>query len=157
MQQLLGFAQNNRKEFTRFIKFSVVGTLGFIIDFGLLSLLHLGFGVSEIPANVVSVSAAIVSNFLWNRYWVYPDSRARSFRRQFAIFTGINLVGLIINNVVFAIGLLYSHSMLIFIAGLFDQTARDSLDYIPPKLIATVVVLFWNFFVNRYWTFNDVD
>jgi putative flippase GtrA len=24
-------------------------------------------------------------------------------------------------------------------------------------MIATIVVLFWNFFVNRYWTYSDVD
>jgi putative flippase GtrA len=24
-------------------------------------------------------------------------------------------------------------------------------------MVATVVVLFWNFFVNRYWTYSDVD
>jgi putative flippase GtrA len=29
--------------------------------------------------------------------------------------------------------------------------------YIPAKMIATIVVLFWNFFVNRYWTYSDVD
>jgi putative flippase GtrA len=29
--------------------------------------------------------------------------------------------------------------------------------YIPAKVIATIVVLFWNFFVNRFWTYSDVD
>ena len=23
--------------------------------------------------------------------------------------------------------------------------------------LAVVIVMFWNFFVNRYWTYNDVD
>jgi putative flippase GtrA len=23
--------------------------------------------------------------------------------------------------------------------------------------IAVLIVLFWNFFVNRYWTYNDVE
>jgi hypothetical protein len=23
--------------------------------------------------------------------------------------------------------------------------------------VAVVLVMFWNFFVNRYWTYNDVD
>ena len=24
-------------------------------------------------------------------------------------------------------------------------------------IIGVIVVMFWNFFVNRYWTYNDVD
>jgi len=24
-------------------------------------------------------------------------------------------------------------------------------------MLAVVVVMFWNFFVNRYWTYNDVN
>jgi putative flippase GtrA len=31
------------------------------------------------------------------------------------------------------------------------------LAYNGAKVIATGVVLFWNFFVNRLWTFRDVD
>ena len=23
--------------------------------------------------------------------------------------------------------------------------------------IAVIIVMFWNFFANRYWTYNDVD
>jgi putative flippase GtrA len=32
-----------------------------------------------------------------------------------------------------------------------------ALGYNAAKVIATIVVLFWNFFVNRYWTYSDVE
>ena len=35
---------DNRKEFTRFVKFAIVGSLGAVIDFALLNLLHSGLG-----------------------------------------------------------------------------------------------------------------
>jgi putative flippase GtrA len=28
--------------------------------------------------------------------------------------------------------------------------------YVPAKIVATIVVLFWNFFINRYWTYGNV-
>jgi putative flippase GtrA len=28
--------------------------------------------------------------------------------------------------------------------------------YVPAKVLATGVVLFWNFFINRFWTFGNV-
>ena len=31
------------------------------------------------------------------------------------------------------------------------------LGYNIAKAIATIIVLFWNFFVNRYWTYSDVE
>jgi putative flippase GtrA len=31
------------------------------------------------------------------------------------------------------------------------------LAYNSAKILATAVVLFWNFFVNRFWTFSHVE
>ncbi|MCK4899424.1 MAG: hypothetical protein KAS38_11630, partial [Anaerolineales bacterium] len=44
---------------------------------------------------------------------------------------------------------------------LFGSTQLSShAEFIGHNLalaIAVVVVMFWNFFANRYWTYNDVD
>ena len=40
---------------------------------------------------------------------------------------------------------------------LSDPDLAYKLGYNMAKAIATGVVLFWNFFVNRYWTYSDVD
>ena len=97
----------NPKEVKRFIKFLVVGGIGFVVDFGIFNLLLnpmnalvepgtwfydllLQFGFSDYfithlgptIASAISFVAAVCSNFLWNRYWTYPDSRSRS-RRSF--------------------------------------------------------------------------
>jgi len=32
----------------------------------------------------------------------------------------------------------------------------DKLGTMIAQLIGVVVVMFWNFFANRYWTYNDV-
>jgi putative flippase GtrA len=140
------------KEAERFLKFLVVGTIGFIVDFGLLTFLVEVLGFPPVLANTISFSAAVVSNFTLNRYWTYPESRSKRKRVQLPQFGMVSVLGLVINNLI-----------LLLLQGPFDNLlvhidALSSIPgYIPAKIVATVVVLFWNFFVNRYWTFSDVD
>ena len=134
----------NQRERSRFLRFAVVGTIGAIIDFGTLNILHLYFHLPVLLANACSFTLAVLSNFTWNRYWTYPDSRAKPFGGQLVQFFIVNLAGLLINTLV--------------LAGLLGMTTNlfGRLGYNVAKAVATVVVLFWNFFINRYWTYNDV-
>lgn len=135
----------NAKELERFLKFMVVGTLGFVIDFGTLNLLKLVFNVELLLANTVSFSLAVVSNFTWNRLWTYPDSRSKPIQSQLVQFFVVNVVGLGINTLV----------LKLFTPFFTDLVGE--LGYNIAKAIATIIVLFWNFFVNRYWTYSDVE
>lgn len=140
------------KEAERFFKFLVVGTIGFIVDFGTLTVLVELFGLQPVVANTFSFSAAVLSNFTWNRYWTYPDSRSKRRRVQLTQFGVVSVLGLLINN-----------TILVLTQGPFEELLRaisapEAIrGYIPAKILATIVVLFWNFFVNRYWTYGDVD
>ncbi|HSR46574.1 MAG TPA: GtrA family protein [Anaerolineales bacterium] len=149
------------KELTRFLKFSVVGAIGFVIDFGTFNLLHGRAGVAEIPASVVSFLAAVTSNFLWNRYWTYPDSRTKSVRRQAIQFGVVSLAGLAIRTPAFALLLGpctdLAGSILAVSPALAAVTTADTLGANLALGAVVVIVLFWNFFVNRYWTYADVD
>lgn len=134
----------NEKELGRFLKFVVVGTVGFVIDFGTLNLLKLVFGFHLLVANTISFSLAVVSNFTWNRLWTYPDSRSKPIRSQLMQFFMVNIAGWGINTLV-----------LWALAPVFEGMVGE-LGYNLAKAIATILVLFWNFFVNRYWTYDDV-
>ena len=154
MTKTPSITQNQRKESERFFKFMIVGAFGFIVDAGTLfiftSLLH----VPDLLAQVFSFTAAVISNFTWNRYWTYPDSRTKPIRRQLVQFALVNLAGLAIRTVVFA-GVLGPYGRL---------AESQTLVSLSPALLAryaslatsVVVVLLWNFFVNRYWTYSDV-
>lgn len=142
---ILTLYSGNRKEFTRFVKFGIVGTLGAVIDFTLLNLFHKGLGWPLLLANTVSVSVAIISNFTWNRLWTYPESRTRRKRQQLPQFALINIVGLGINNLI-VVGL----------TALFSPYIPDPWNYNLAKAIAIGVVLFWNFGANRLWTYRGL-
>ena len=145
MSKVISVVSNN-DGVSRFLKFAVVGAIGAVVDFGVLNLLVLAFNVPKEYANLVSVSCAIVSNFTWNRLWTYPESRERPVHTQFAKFALVNLFGLAINQMVF-IG---ADSLV------FDKLIAHPWDYNAAKATAIIVVLFWNFFVNRKTTYKGI-
>ncbi len=134
-----------RKEMTRFIKFAIVGAIGAVVDFGVLNFLVLVAGLTPLQANPFSFSAAVISNFTWNRLWTYPESRKFKKRTQLPKFALVNLIGLGINQIVLGVVL---HLVEPFIA--------HPWDYNFAKALAIGVVLFWNFGVNRLWTYRDI-
>lgn len=170
----------NTKEAKRFFKFAIVGAIGFVVDFGIFNLLLNPLGLAlargadlhnmlvmlgaapeqvirlaSTLAGVTSFVAAIISNFLWNRYWTYPDSRSRSLRRQFAMFSVVSVAGILIRAPIIH----YTHQPftgLVRNAGVLVPYAKRVGDNLA-LILAVIVVMFWNFFVNRYWTYGDVD
>jgi len=133
------------REIKRFTKFALVGTLGAGVDFGVLNLLILAFGWSKAAANTVSFTTAVLSNFTWNRLWTFPESRDRPLRTQLPQFASVNVIGLAINQVIFL-----SLDSLVF-GPLFGP-----LGYNLAKAVAIIVVLFWNFGINRIWTYRGL-
>jgi putative flippase GtrA len=145
----------DRQEQTRFLKFMVVGVIGAVVDFGIMNLLSKLLNMSLVWAGTISFICAIVSNFIWNRYWTYPDSRSRRISNQLLMFFMVNVAGLVIRL-----------PILRFLEppmrSLFE---RLSLNIFTPEFlgknftlaVAVGVVMLWNFFVNRYWTYNDID
>ncbi len=170
----------NPKEVKRFIKFLVVGGIGFVVDFGIFNLLLnpmnalvvsgtwfydllLQFGFSDYfithlgptIASAISFVAAVCSNFLWNRYWTYPDSRSRSRRRQFTMFFIVSAIGVVIRiPIVFFMTPVFRS--LVGSVGLLQAYTTRLADNLS-LAVAVLVVLFWNFFANRHWTYNDVE
>jgi putative flippase GtrA len=145
----------NPQERTRFLKFMAVGVFGAVIDFGIMNLFSKLFGLALVWAGTISFICAIVSNFIWNRYWTYPDSRSRPMTRQLIMFFAVNIAGLTIRLPIL-------HYLEPPMDGLFAQL---SLHIFSPVFlgknftlaVAVGVVMLWNFFINRYWTYNDVD
>ncbi|TEU00972.1 MAG: GtrA family protein [Anaerolineales bacterium] len=163
-----GFSPRTRREINRFLKFSVVGIIGAVVDFGSFNLLANMLGVASIVASVISFSAAVTSNFLWNRYWTYPDSRSKPVSQQVIQFTSVNLVGLVIRTPIFAFSeaplIQYSENLLPLVQSILPESIA-SLGFLNAIVLgrnlalalAVIVVLFWNFFINRIWTYSDAE
>jgi putative flippase GtrA len=159
------------KELERFLKFATVGVVGAFIDFGMLNLLQTTVLRPTGPQVTLKVGlatgaafvSAVSSNFVWNRYWTYPDSRSRSVRQQWVQFAIVSLVGLIFRliwvrmlfgpfgdlgvNALQALGVIEAYA----------KTATTQLGTNIAQFFAIWIVMIWNFFANRYWTYNDVE
>jgi putative flippase GtrA len=157
----LNLSNRDRREITRFLKFSVVGTIGAVIDFGLLYLLHSVLGFHIVFSNTCSFTAAVLSNFIWNRYWTYPDSRSKSLQTQLRQFFIVNIAGWGINTgILLLLRFPFDHlinNLSVYFSSLGSPELSYKLGYNMAKVFATIVVLFWNFGVNRFWTYSDAD
>jgi putative flippase GtrA len=147
----------NPRERTRFLRFIAVGFLGAIVDFGVMNVLTHAFGFPLVVAGTISFIAAILSNFTWNRYWTYPDSRSKSLFRQLGEFTLVNAAGLLIRVPILAF---LEPVFLRFFNWLPLRFSLFTPEFLAKNFtlaIAVIIVMFWNFFVNRYWTYSDVE
>ncbi len=146
---------NNPLERTRFLKFMAVGAFGAVVDFGIANLLS-HFGMPLVYAGTISFTCAVVSNFIWNRYWTYPDSRSRPLHRQLVMFFLVNIVGVGIRIPI----LHYLEPVLRTFFANENLSSTLSPEFIARNLtlaVAVGIVMLWNFFVNRYWTYNDIE
>lgn len=158
-----------RRELTRFLKFGVVGAMGAIVDFGTFNLLATLLGMWSVAASVLSFTAAVTSNFLWNRFWIYPDSRSKPVAAQAVQFAAVNLAGLLIRTPVFALTEAPMTRLAVRWLPQLYATLPGPLAAAVGRLsplvagsnlalaLAVIIVLFWNFGINRLWTYSDVS
>jgi len=143
---LLDYLPFPERELSRFLKFATVGLLGAIIDFSFLNIFHFALGWPKFWANTGSFSLGVLSNFVWNRMWTFPESRERPISTQLPMFFGVYVVGYFINQAIFlsSDAYIYSH---FFIPALSVNFA---------KATANLIGLFWNFGANRVSTYRGL-
>jgi putative flippase GtrA len=175
LTRIVTLARSQPKERKRFIKFLMVGAVGFAVDLGSFNLMHALFigpwvALNLLPAGLPQIGAyftghpevieqsfsfclAVLSNFLWNYMWIYPEAREANQAKKLTKFAIVSVAGLLIGAPVFSIALGIWR-------GLIGATALAALQFNVAGNLALMTrvgaLLFWNFFVNRYWTYRDV-
>lgn len=157
-------------EVKRFAKFFVVGTVGALIDNRTFNALVSLKGVADIKlsfpfgltltglgiAGAAGFILAVISNFIWNRFWVYPDSRSKPVGYQLFTFFVVNTVGLVIRVPILELLSAPFGNLEHVVVPQLDPSFSATLGENTAWALAVIVVMFWNFFVNRYWTYSDV-
>jgi putative flippase GtrA len=146
----------NPAERTRFFKFMAVGAFGAFVDFGIANLLSHYAEMPLVFAGTISFTCAVISNFIWNRFWTYPESRSRPLAHQLGMFFLVNVAGVAIRIPI----LHFVEPILLRSIGAAHFGIALTPEFMARNItlaIAVGIVMLWNFFVNRYWTYNDVD
>lgn len=138
--------QGNKPEVQRFVKFAVTGGIGLVIDYIVLNILAHVFDVPSPIAVAIAFLCAALNNFIWNRLWVYPESRSQPKRKLLPVFMAVNAMGLGINEL----------TLLLLELPLSALFGSAFLGLNVTKAIGAGIVMIWNFVVNRLVTFRSV-
>lgn len=133
----------------QFTKFLLVGGLNFLIDLGVLNFLIALTGVSQgalaVGFKAAGFVVAVISSFLWNKFWTFRATSLERAGLQFIEFVTIAAIGLGLNAAIFAL-----------VNDLIGPKGA-----LPPKTWANIAAfaaaaigLAWNFLGYKYLVFK---
>lgn len=114
--------------------YGVIGCCSSTLDFLIYSLL-LRIGLHYLAANGISVLTGITSSFLFNRRYNFKVKDHA--KRRFVIFLNVGLCGMVLSNIILYICI--------------DLLAINKL---ISKLLSIVLVVGFQFIINKYVTFK---
>jgi len=129
----------SRKERNRFLKFSLVGGAGVVVNNGLLWLLVEFAALPFYFCSIVAIEASILGNFLLNDLWTWRDRReGRFFARLYRYNASTAFSSLFINITV----LLYLKEWL-------------GVPYLLANLVGIGFSVLFNYLINSVWTYGE--
>ena len=126
-----------KQQLVHAFRFGLVGIAGLLVDFTVTWTMKEVLYVNAYLANASGFVLAASGNFYLNKKWTFNDNNKQFFKQYFTFFL-IALFGLLLNSAL--LYLFYGYWGISFYEG---------------KLIAVVIVFFWNFFANSFFTFKD--
>lgn len=129
-------------EWTKILRFGIVGLSGIFVNMGLLYVLTEVAGLYYLVSAAIAIETSIVNNFIWNDLWTFNSGGRLRFTRRlhrFVSFQAVSMGGLAINMLI-----LY---LLVEVGGIY---------YLIANLAGIFAAFAWNFMVNRHFTWKNV-
>ena len=120
----------------QFARFAGVGIAGTSAHYATLIALVKGAGISPVPSSALGFVVGAFVNYLLNRRITF-QSRKPHLEAAFK-FHLVALTGLALNTSIMALA---THSF--------------NVPYFLAQAVAIGMILMWNFFANRWWTFKE--
>lgn len=124
--------------FIKFLRFVGVGTLATAIQYVILIVLVRLEVSSPTIASATGFMISGIINYLLNYHFTFRSQRAHI--QAASRFAAVAAMGLILNTGVMALGV----NVLL-------------IHYLAVQIVATAIVLLWNFFGNYLWSFRDIN
>ena len=115
----------------QFLKFGIVGGIGFIVDFSILWLLARYYLVDIYLARIISFCIAVFTTWLLNRNLTFVVSNTLTKQKEYSYYFIIQTIGAILNYTIFIL--------------LIQNISICKEFLILPLAIASVIVMFFNF------------
>ena len=126
------FKQPTDNIYLQFFRYIFVGGTAFVVDFFFLYFFSDICGIYYLISGVLSFIISVLVNYIMSTKWVFNQDSINSRVIEFNLFLLISTIGLIFTEI-----LLYFFTDII---GLY---------YLVSKIIAAIIVLFWNFIARR--------
>ncbi len=120
----------------KFSRFFIVGFTGAAMDFTFTYLLKEKAKLHKLIANAFGFLMGASTTFIFNRLYTFHNSNPDVFTQYFK-FIVVSSIGLSINTLV-----------------IYILTEKYKWNFYISKAGAALIVLFWNFFANYYYTFK---
>lgn len=116
----------------QFFRYIFVGGTAFIVDFFFLYFFSDICGIYYLISAVLSFIISVLVNYIMSTKWVFNQDNVKNKVLEFNLFILISTVGLVFTEI-----------LLYFFTDIFG------LYYLISKIIAAIIVLFWNFLARR--------
>ena len=127
------------------LKFAFTGGICFVIEYAALILLKELLHIPVVAATPIAFLISVVFNYLLCVKWVFDGAQEGSKKAQLG-FLITSVMGLLLNWVImWALTSLFGEDALLF--ALFGIEIKV---YMLNKVIATGLVMVWNYFTKRY-------
>ena len=122
--------------FYQFIRFASAGAVGTLVHYGVLILLVQFMSLNAIAASTAGFVLGAATNYQLNYHFTFASVKRHS--EAFSKFFTVAMVGMLFNGLLMVLCVNFI-----------------KIPYLFAQLVATFLVLLWNFFVNRWWTFRE--
>ncbi|MBN2771642.1 MAG: GtrA family protein [Spirochaetes bacterium] len=131
------FVEKTENTVVQLFRYTFVGGLAFIVDFGTLFILTEYLNLYYLISAGIAFILGLITNYVLSINWVFSNRTMDSRSMEFFLFTVIGLIGLGLNELF-----------------LWMFTDLLSIYYLFSKIITAMVVYLWNFFARKYLLFN---
>ena len=121
----------------QFFRYLFVGGAAFLVDLASLYILTDFFGIYYLISAAIAFLLGLVTNYILSISWVFNRRSLDNKTVEFSVFAIIGIIGLGLNE--------------LFI-WLF--TAELGIYYLLSKILAAIIILFWNFFARKITLFK---
>lgn len=128
-------------------KFGVVGAFCYVVDVTVFNVCLVVLDLSWFPALVTSTVVAATLAFIGNRNWTWRDRERTALHREYGLYFGFNLVGLLIS----AGALWLSHDLL---GHVWPSLQTPLADTISGKVIGVGFASMFRFWAYRRFVFK---
>ncbi|AUB61415.1 MAG: GtrA family protein [Methanobacterium sp.] len=118
-------------------RYIFTGGAAFIIDFSSLFILTDFFGIYYLASAAIAFVLGLITNYMLSINWVFNRRTMSNRKLEFGVFALIGIVGILLNE--------------LFI---WFFTENLQIYYLLSKIMAAVIILFWNFFARKFVLFK---